>query len=96
MLKQARYFQTVVRCGSFSKAAEECFISQSAISQQVQALEKELGVELLHREGRRFSLTPAGELFYQKSLARPNVHSLPVIPKIFRRRVNPKFCVKSI
>lgn len=68
MLKQARYFQAVVRCGSFSKAAEECFISQSAISQQVQALEKELGVELLHREGRRFSLTPAGELFYQKSL----------------------------
>lgn len=69
MLKQARYFQAVVRYGSFSKAAEECFISQSAISQQVQALEKELGVKLLYREGRRFSLTPAGELFYQKSLA---------------------------
>lgn len=69
MLKQARYFQTVVRCGSFSKAAQECFISQSAVSQQVRALEKELGVELLRREGRRFSLTPAGEYFYQKSLA---------------------------
>ncbi len=69
LLKQLTYFQSVVRNGSFSKAAEECFISQSAISQQVQALEKELGVELLRRKGRRFSLTPAGESFYQKSFA---------------------------
>ena len=68
MLKQIKYFQTVVRCNSFSEAAEECYISQSAISQQVQALERELGVELLKRENRRFSLTPAGEHFYQKSL----------------------------
>lgn len=69
MLNQLKYFQCVVRCQSFSRAAEECFISQSAISQQVQALEKEVGVALLHREGRRFSLTPAGALFYQKSLS---------------------------
>ncbi len=68
MLKQIRYFQAVVRLGSFSKAAEACYISQSAISQQVQALERELGAELLHRENRRFSLTPAGEYFYKKSL----------------------------
>lgn len=68
MLKQIRYFQAVVRCRSFSQAAEECFISQSAISQQIQALERELGVTLLHRENRKFSLTPAGEHFYQKSL----------------------------
>jgi len=69
MLKQLKYFQSVVRSGSFSKAAEECFISQSAISQQMQALEKEVGVPLLRREGRRFSLTPAGELLYRRSLA---------------------------
>lgn len=68
MLKQIKYFQTVVRCGSFSKAAEECYISQSAISQQIQALERELGVTLLKREKRRFSLTAAGEHFYRKSL----------------------------
>ena len=68
MLKQIKYFQTVVRCNSFSEAAEECYISQSAISQQVQALERELGVTLLKRENRRFSLTSAGEHFYQKSL----------------------------
>ena len=68
MLKQIKYFQTVVRAGSFSEAAEQCYISQSAISQQVQALERELGVVLLKRENRRFSLTPAGEHFYRKSL----------------------------
>ncbi len=67
MLKQIRYFQSVVRLGSFSKAAEECYISQSAISQQVQALERELGVDLLKRKNRRFSLTPAGKHFYEQS-----------------------------
>lgn len=69
MLRQMHYFQAVVRNQSFSKAAEACFISQSAISQQVQALEKEIGATLLRREGRKFPLTPEGEVFYQKSLA---------------------------
>lgn len=68
MLKQLRYFQSVVRLNSFSEAAEENFISQSAISQQVQALERELGFQLLERKNRSFTLTPAGEYFYQKSL----------------------------
>ena len=68
MLKQLKYFQSVVRLNSFSEAAEENFISQSAISQQVQALERELGFQLLERKNRTFALTPAGEYFYQKSL----------------------------
>lgn len=68
MLRQIRYFQTVVRCGSFTQAAEECYISQSAISQQIQALERELGVMLLERKNRKLTLTPAGEHFYEKSL----------------------------
>ena len=68
MIRQIRYFQSVVRNNSFSEAAEECHISQSAISQQVQALERELGFELLERKNRRFVLTPAGEYFYRKSL----------------------------
>lgn len=67
LLKQLQYFNTVVRTGSFTEAAEECFISQSAISQQIKALEKDLGVELLLRENRRFHLTKAGEYLYQKS-----------------------------
>lgn len=68
MFRQVRYFQSVVRNNSFSEAAEENHISQSAISQQIQALEQELGFMLLERKNRKFSLTPAGEYFYQKSL----------------------------
>ena len=72
MIKQIKYFQAVARLQSFTKAAEECFISQSAISQQIQALEKDLGVQLIKREGRKFSLTPAGDFFYRKSLVLVN------------------------
>lgn len=68
MLRQIKYFQAVVRNNSFSQAAEECHISQSAISQQIKALEAELGFPLLERKNRRFVLTPAGEHFYKKSL----------------------------
>ena len=68
MFKQLKYFQSVVRLNSFSAAAEENFISQSAISQQVQALERALGFSLLERRNRSSSLTPAGEYFYRKSL----------------------------
>ncbi len=68
MLRQIRYFQSVVRNNSFSEAAEECHISQSAISQQIQALERELGFSLLQRGNRKFTLTAAGEHFYRKSL----------------------------
>ena len=64
LFRQLKYFITVVRCQSFTEAAEECFISQSAISQQIKALEQELGVDLLKREGRHFSLTPAGSYLY--------------------------------
>lgn len=68
MLRQIKYFQSVVKNNSFSVAAEECHISQSAISQQIKALENELGFKLLERNNRKFTLTPAGEHFYKKSL----------------------------
>lgn len=68
MFKQLRHFQSVVRLNSFSAAAEENYISQSAISRQVQALERELGFQFLERKNRLFALTEAGAYFYQKSL----------------------------
>lgn len=64
MFKQMRYFISVVETGSFTKAAEECYISQSAISQQIKSLEDELDVKLLRRNKKSFSLTSAGEYFY--------------------------------
>ena len=69
MLRQIKYFVTVVDCNSFTEAAEQCFISQSAISQQISALEKDMGVALLKREARRFTLTPAGEYLYRHGKA---------------------------
>ena len=42
-LRQLQYFRAVCETGSFTKAAEECYVSQSAVSQQIKALEAELG-----------------------------------------------------
>lgn len=66
LYRQIRYFVAVVKLNSFTKAAEAEFISQSAISQQIQALEHELGVKLLERRKRTFYLTEAGRYFYQE------------------------------
>ena len=68
-LRQILYLCAVVETGSFTRAAERCLVSQSAISQQVKSLEGELGFELLHRHGRSFDVTPAGELFARKAAA---------------------------
>ena len=50
LLKQIKYFIAVVDRNSFTEAAEQMYISQSATSQQIQSLEKELGVTLIKRE----------------------------------------------
>lgn len=68
LLRQIEYFQAVIENGNFYEAAEQCHVSQSAISQQIKKLEDELNVKLLKRHNRTFSLTPAGEHFYRKSL----------------------------
>ena len=68
LLRQIEYFQSVIENGNFYEAAEQCHVSQSAISQQIKKLEDELDVKLLDRHNRTFSLTPAGEHFYRKSL----------------------------
>lgn len=65
LLKQLEYFVCVVDNNSFTQAATEQYVSQSAISQQIKALENSLGVELLVREKRSFHLTPAGQYLYR-------------------------------
>ena len=55
----------VVDNNSFTQAATEQYVSQSAISQQIKALEISLGVELMVREKRSFHLTPAGQYLYR-------------------------------
>ena len=68
LFRQIEYFQAIIETGNFYQAAEKCHVSQSAISQQIKKLEQELVVKLLDRHNRTFSLTPAGEHFYRKSL----------------------------
>lgn len=46
LFRQIEYFQAVIETGNFYQAAEKCNVSQSAISQQIKKLEKELGVKL--------------------------------------------------
>lgn len=69
LLRQIKYFVAIIDTNSFTEAAEQCFISQSAISQQISALEEELGVKLTKRDGRKFTVTPAGEYFYKRGKA---------------------------
>jgi DNA-binding transcriptional LysR family regulator len=58
-------FYQVAKLGSFTKAAEATFRTQSALSQQVKALEEELGSQLIERLAkRRLVLTPAGEKLF--------------------------------
>ena len=54
-------FFAVIETGSFSKAAEQLFLTPSAVLHQIRALEKDLGAELFLRTARGVTLTPAGE-----------------------------------
>jgi LysR family hydrogen peroxide-inducible transcriptional activator len=59
-LKQLRYFSTVARTGHFGAAAEQCAVTQPALSMQIQELEKELGLQLLERGRKGVGLTAGG------------------------------------
>ncbi|MEA4925330.1 MAG: LysR family transcriptional regulator [Syntrophomonadaceae bacterium] len=63
------YFISVAQNLSFTKAAEECCVAQTAISQQISAFEDEVGFVLLNRNKRSVKLTPAGEYFYQQGIS---------------------------
>ncbi|MPZ67761.1 MAG: LysR family transcriptional regulator [Pseudonocardiaceae bacterium] len=64
-LHQIRYVLAVAKAGSFTRAAEELFLAQPSLSVQVRKLEKELGVDLFFRLGRRVELTTAGQAFLE-------------------------------
>jgi DNA-binding transcriptional LysR family regulator len=61
-LRHLRTIDAVARHRSFTKAAEELYLAQSAISQQIRRLERELGVEVFRRSSRRVELTAEGRV----------------------------------
>lgn len=59
-LELYKVFYTVAKCGSLTKAAEELYISQPAVSQSIKQLEEQLNVTLFKRTRRGMELTPEG------------------------------------
>ena len=67
-MHQLRYVVAVSRAGNFSRAAEQCHVSQPSLSQQILKLEEELGERLFHRMKREARLTPHGEAFLPRAI----------------------------
>jgi DNA-binding transcriptional LysR family regulator len=65
-LRRLRYFLAVAGEQNFTRAAELLHVAQPALSRQVRQLERELGVELLHRTTHTFELTEAGRFLYER------------------------------
>lgn len=67
-MQQLRYVVAVARTGNFSRAAEQCHVSQPSLSQQIQKLEEELDERLFDRMTREAKLTPHGEAFLRHAV----------------------------
>lgn len=66
-IRQLTYFMVIAEEGQITAAARRLHMAQPPLSQQVKALEEELGVQLLQREPRSVSLTDAGEILYRRA-----------------------------
>jgi len=67
-MHQLRYAVAVARTGNFSRAAEQCHVSQPSLSQQILKLEEELGERLFDRTKREARPTPHGEAFLRRAV----------------------------
>jgi LysR family glycine cleavage system transcriptional activator len=82
-LKSLRYFDAAAKSLSFTRAAAELFVTQSAVSHQVKALEEYLGVALFIRKNRRLHLTEEGQTYW------------PAVRKIFEQLADATEQLKS-
>jgi DNA-binding transcriptional LysR family regulator len=83
-MQQIRYFLALARTLNFTRAAEECNVSQSALTRAIQALEGELGGELIRREHSKSHLTELGR------------RMLPLMERCFDSAVTAKALARSI
>lgn len=95
-IKQIQYFLSVVETGSFSAAADDLYISQSSLSKQIIALEKDLDVQLFDRSKRRISLTDAGKIFHKHALAFNEIHKSMLVDLGEFRKTGPSFSIAAI
>ena len=88
-LRHLRYFKAVAEQGSFSGAARGIYVSQSALSEQIADLERELGVPLFDRSERKLRLTVHGEIFLRESnkLLADSEHAVALARRSFRGEV---------
>jgi DNA-binding transcriptional LysR family regulator len=84
-LKQLRAFCYAAKLGTLSRAAEALYLSQPSVSLQLAALEKELGVQLMQRAGRRLELTREGAALH--ALAQPLVDGFDQLDAAFASRL---------
>lgn len=78
--QQLLYFVEVVECGTINKAAEKLYISQPSLSRSIQALEEEMGKQLIVRSHHGISMTPTGKVMY--TYARSILAQFQVLEKL--------------
>jgi DNA-binding transcriptional LysR family regulator len=89
-LQQLKGFYYTVQTGSISKAAEKMSLTQSAVTLQIQSLERDLGIELFKRNKKRISVTKEGEMLYSDAV--PYIQG---IDNLFEKFLNYKKQQKS-
>jgi DNA-binding transcriptional LysR family regulator len=94
-IRQVQYVLMVAEMGSFTDAAEELYISQSSLSKQIIALEKELGASLFDRSRRRIALTLAGEAFVRHARTLNEAY-LAMMAELSEYKATPSFSILSI
>ncbi len=83
-MQQVRYFLTLARTLNFTRAAEECNVSQPSLTRAIRLLEEELGGELLRRERQQSHLTELGN------------RMLPLMKQCYESALNAKTLAKQI
>ncbi|MEA4895117.1 MAG: LysR family transcriptional regulator [Oscillospiraceae bacterium] len=72
--QQMRYFVKIAEHESFTRAAEELYVTQPMLTRAIKTLEEEMGTKLIERTSKSFRLTDAGRLFYQQAVEMLHKH----------------------